>query len=223
MANKEDWQHFLKYGYVLEALLRHFHEGEDAYIMSKFISQERFRSDHFFQEILMIEDIMEEGLAAPTDVSSDYQIRMARREDIPGLLQLYGQIFETYPSPLNERDYLETVFQKDYLYVVAEKDNQVVAAASAELFQKKRAAELTDCATEPGSRGKGLMAGILRKLQGELLSRGYICAYTMARARSFGMNRVFYQMGFSFTGRLVNNCDIFGDLEDMNIWVKKLQ
>jgi hypothetical protein len=45
----------------------------------------------------------------------------------------------------------------------------------------------------------------------------------MARARSFGMNMVFYQLGYEFNGRLVNNCDIHGGYEDMNIWVKDLR
>ena len=44
----------------------------------------------------------------------------------------------------------------------------------------------------------------------------------MARARSYGMNAVFHGMGYEFMGRLVNNCDIFGAYEDMNIWVRRL-
>lgn len=118
--------------------------------------------------------------------------------------------------------YMETVFQKDYLYAVAEHKGSIVSAASAELFHSKRSAELTDCATHPDFRGKGLMAGILALLEDKLRRENYLCAYTMARARSFGMNRVFYQMDFTFSGRLVNNCDIYGSYEDMNIWVKKL-
>ena len=66
------------------------------------------------------------------------------------------------------------------------------------------------------------MTHLLRMLERELEKRGYLCAYTMARARSFGMNAVFYGMGYEFMGRLVNNCDIYGAYEDMNIWVRRL-
>jgi len=37
------------------------------------------------------------------------------------------------------------------------------------------------------------------------------------------MNRVFYNLGYEFMGRLVNNCDIQGAFEDMNIWVRSLR
>ncbi len=36
------------------------------------------------------------------------------------------------------------------------------------------------------------------------------------------MNAAFHQLGYTYTGRLANNCYIFDKLEDMNIWVKDL-
>ena len=36
------------------------------------------------------------------------------------------------------------------------------------------------------------------------------------------MNLAFHQLGYTYTGRLANNCYIFDKLEDMNIWVKDL-
>ncbi|MEO7164723.1 MAG: GNAT family N-acetyltransferase, partial [Bdellovibrionia bacterium] len=96
------------------------------------------------------------------------------------------------------------------------------AVASAELHPEQRNAELTDCATHPDSRGLGLMSQILSLLEEELIQRNYISSYSMARARSFGMNNVFFRLKYEFTGRMVNNCDIFGCYEDMNVWVKRL-
>jgi putative beta-lysine N-acetyltransferase len=148
---------------------------------------------------------------------------MARRRDIGPLIALFRTIFKTYPTPLIHRSYLEHVFETESLFVVCEHGGKVVAAASAELHPNVRAAELTDCATLTEARGKGLMSCLLQLLETELLRRDYICAYTMARARSFGMNMVFYQLGYEFNGRLVNNCDIFGAFEDMNIWVRDLR
>jgi hypothetical protein len=44
----------------------------------------------------------------------------------------------------------------------------------------------------------------------------------IARAPSFGMNITFARMGYSFAGRLINNTNIGGQFEDMNVWHKNL-
>lgn len=227
MASRADWQHFLRHGYVLEAVLKYCLCGEDAYVVSKFRSQERLTSHNLMEEILLIEDIMARTPSpeppAEIVVPPGFRFRMAKREDIPSLIELYQSIFESYPSPLMHVDYLEAVFHKETLFAVATEGDRVVAAASAELSPSHKSAELTDCATHPQARGKGLMSGLLSLLEAALVERKYICAYTMARARSFGMNNCFHQLGYEFLGRLVNNCDIYGAYEDMNIWVRHLE
>lgn len=225
MAHPEDWIGFLRHGYVLEAVLKYFLRGEDAFIVSKFRSQERITSRHIMEEILMVEQVMAtpppKGPRPP--LPEGVELRMARREDIPELIQLYQTIFASYPSPLTHASYLETVFQTEAIFAVCTREGRIVSAASAEIHPSVKAAELTDCATSEEARGLGLMSHILVRLEDEMRREGYICAYTMARARSWGMNTVFHRLGYAFNGRLVNNCDIFGDLEDMNIWVKNLR
>lgn len=225
MASHDDWQGFLRFGYVLEAVLEYYHGGEDAFIVSKFRSQERLYSPNLMDETLVIERITADGaVAAPRkEVPEGYSIRLARRDDIFSLLGLYAEIFDSYPSPLKHASYLEHIFQKESLFAVCIHDGSVVAAASAELMPNQRAAELTDCATRNEARGKGLMSHLLLRLEEELCRRDYVCAYTMARARSYGMNSVFHNLGYEYTGRLINNCDIYGAYEDMNIWVKDLR
>lgn len=223
MATRKDWQQFLRHGYVLEAVLKYYLKGEDAYIVSKFRSQERLTSGNLMEEILAIEQIIEtEDPQHVSDPSPDYGFRLARASDIPELIHLYQSIFESYPSPLVHEDYLRTVFAKETLFAVATLNGKIVAAASAELYPQHLSAELTDCATHPSSRGKGLMSYLLEILENEVLKRGYRCVYTMARARSYGMNCVFYRLGYEFMGRLINNCDIYGAYEDMNIWVRDM-
>ena len=65
------------------------------------------------------------------------------------------------------------------------------------------------------------MKSLLIKLEEELQERSIFCSYTIARSL-FGMNAAFHQLGYTYTGRLANNCYIFDKLEDMNIWVKDL-
>lgn len=223
MATHDDWQEFLRYGYVLEAVIRHYHRGDDAFVVSKFRSQERLTSTALMEETLLIEQIMGDRRAQPPAVLPDgYTVELADRADIPELVALYASIFESYPSPLIHPSYLQTVFGEDTIFAVCRRGGAIVAAASIELHATDLAAEMTDCATLAEHRGLGLMTHLLRHLERELERREYVCAYTMARARSYGMNAVFHGMGYEFMGRLVNNCDIFGAYEDMNIWVRRI-
>ncbi len=229
MASHDDWIEFLKHGYVLEAVLKHYHRGEDAFAMSKFRSQDRIVSHSLMEEILLIEQIMQDhtqerlNQARPlAGLPEGVTVRMATHGDIQELIELYQSIFETYPSPLVQPSYLETVFLKESLFAVCESEGRIIAAASAELQPHNLTAELTDCATKKEARGKGLMSHLLTLLEQELLRRDYVSSYTMARARSYGMNNVFFRLDYEFMGRMVNNCDIYGAYEDMNIWVKRL-
>jgi putative beta-lysine N-acetyltransferase len=83
-------------------------------------------------------------------------------------------------------------------------------------------AELTDCATLSEHRTFGLMKKLLMKLEAELVKQEIFCAYSIARAQSFGMNAVLHQLRFKYRGRLLNNCYISQELENMNMWVKEL-
>lgn len=226
MAPRKDWQSFLKCGYVLEAVIKYYLKGEDAYVMSKFRSQERLTSESLMEEILLIEEIVKNPIinsSSSYSLDHNYIFRSAKKSDIPELILLYKEIFESYPSPLCHESYFEQIFDKDAIFVVVEYKNQIISAASAELNPEYLSAELTDCATKGQFRGMGLMTSILLELEKILIAKGYICSYTMARSRSYGMNNVFYQLNYEFFGRLVNNCDIFGAYEDMNIWVKDLR
>jgi beta-lysine N6-acetyltransferase len=231
MATHDDWHEFLKHGYVLEAVLKDYFRGEeDAFAMSKFRSQERLISSNLMEEILLIEKIMHDSPLEPKKSSEALQplpegftIRMADHGDIQELILLYQSIFESYPSPLVHTSYLETVFLKETLFAVCIHGGKIVSAASAELQPKNFIAELTDCATKPEARGQGIMSHLLLRLEKELVKKNYLSSYTMARARSYGMNNVFFRLDYEFMGRMVNNCDIYGAYEDMNIWVKHLK
>lgn len=66
------------------------------------------------------------------------------------------------------------------------------------------------------------MKKLIFLIEEELKNNGIYCVYSIARALSFGMNAAFHQLGYTYQGRLTNNCYIFDKLEDMNIWVKDL-
>ena len=223
-GSDRDWERFLRHGYVLEGLLKWARRGRTAYMLSKFRSQKRMNSPALMKETLLIEEITARKRGKPKPLPQDYSLDYARESDLDGMLALYKRVFSTYPSPLTYREYLTAVLHRDAIFrVIRNEKGAVVAAASAELDQAQLAAELTDCATHPDQRGKGLMSVLLQALEGDLRGMGYVCSFTLARARSFGMNAAFHALGYEFNGRMINNCDIYGAFEDMNLWVKDLR
>ncbi len=223
-ARSDDWQKFLGLGYMLEGILKYFYRGDNAYVLSRFGSIDRVTSPHLIDESSLIETLLKDGPPDPPPPLPDgYSLVEATEVHIPALVTLYRDVFSTYPSPLTHPDYIQQTMRRHVVYrAVIDPHGTLVSAASAEIDTKHSNAELTDCATFKAERGKGLMYSLLTALEGDLRKRGIMTGYTLARARSVGMNRVFYRLGYEYSGRLLNNCDIYGEFEDMNIWVKPL-
>lgn len=222
-ANPSDFQRWLSHGYTLEGVLKYFFKGNDAYILSRFTTTERLFSENLIRESELIEKLIyDTPRKKAKNLDKRIKITKASTTNIPELVRIYREVFATYPSPLTNADYINAVMSKNVLFRMAHLDGSAVAAASAEIDFKNSNAELTDCATMSEAQGKGLMQHILMRLEEDLSSQGIMTAYTLSRAQSYGMNCAFYRLGYEFSGRLVNNCDIFGQFEDMNIWVKKL-
>lgn len=107
--------------------------------------------------------------------------------------------------------------------MLAEYNNEIVSASSADLNHEFLNAEITDCATHPEHRGKGLLSELVYELENALRDRSYHVLYSIARAISPGVNIVFSKHGYTYSGRQVNNSNIMGKFEDMNIWVKNIR
>jgi putative beta-lysine N-acetyltransferase len=223
-ARAGEWQAFLAHGYMLEGIILHYFNGENAFVVSRFLTRDRISSPTLIEESELIQQLMarprvEKHLQLP----AGYELAVATEADIPGIAILYSHVFESYPSPLTMPDFLQSTMRRDVVYaVVKDPQGNVVSAASADIDARHRNAEMTDCATFPAERGKGLMAILLVHLEGVIRQRGITCAYTMARATAPAMNKVFYDLRYEYCGRLINNCDISGGFEDINIWSKLL-
>lgn len=223
-ARAEEWQAFLAHGYMLEGIILHYFNGENAFVVSRFLTRDRISSATLIEESELIQALMARARAKKhLQLPSGYELALATEADIPGIAILYSHVFESYPSPLTMPDFLQSTMRRDVVYaVVKDPQGNVVSAASADIDARHQNAEMTDCATFPAERGKGLMAILLVHLEGEIKRRGITCAYTMARATAPAMNKVFYDLKYEYCGRLINNCDISGGFEDINIWSKLL-
>jgi putative beta-lysine N-acetyltransferase len=98
----------------------------------------------------------------------------------------------------------------------------LIALSSAEMDLSGSNVEMTDFATLPGERGRGLARFLLQEMERAMRKRKMRTAYTIARAVSPGMNITFSRMGYRYSGTLVNNTHISGSIESMNIWYKSL-
>ena len=81
---------------------------------------------------------------------------------------------------------------------------------------------MTDFAVLEKYRGNNLACHLLGAMEEKLPELGVKTAFTIARAKSFGMNITFAKSGYTYSGTLVNNTDISGQIESMNVWYKNI-
>ncbi|HDR7295639.1 TPA: putative beta-lysine N-acetyltransferase [Bacillus cytotoxicus] len=212
---------WLSFGFLLEATIPHYFQGHDAYFLVKYLRNERRNSIEWENEDQILNGVREKR-GVDKQVPTTFILRKATEDDAEQLANVFGRVFEIYPTPLNQVDYVKQTMKEDTIYYVYELGGKIVSTASAEMNVKEGNAELTNCATLPEYRKHGFMKSLLVQLEEELRDRAIFCSYTIARSLSFGMNAAFHQLGYTYTGRLANNCYIFDKLEDMNVWVKDL-
>ncbi len=208
---------------TLEGKIDGFFNGEDAYIYSQFINPKRsispFREKQ--EQIIQSAQNKYEG-EVEFNLPYQFQLRNAEKQDVMEMAQVYGQVFQTYPTPMNEPGYIKKVMEQETLFSLVTHDDQIVSIASADINSKYNNAEITDCATLPEYRGKGLLSYIINHLERRLEKKHVPNLFSLTRAKSAGMNHVIAKHEYEYRGTLVQNCNISGSFEDMNIWVKNL-
>lgn len=221
-AKEDDWQKFFVRDFILESLHPALFSGQPGYHMSKFISIDRLKSDVYILEKNILKKIHESYPHKLKKIADAYIIDNVKDNDINQLLNLYKTVFTTYPTPINDREYLKKSLYMNHIFKVIRHQGKIVSAASLDIDRSTNSAELTDCATLPEYNGQGLMAALVCALEQEAKKIGLHTVYTMARARSIGINKVFYNNQYKYYGCLINNCDICGQFEDMNLWSKTI-
>ena len=159
----------------------------------------------------------------PTTLPGELRLEAASASDLEALAALYGIVFKSYPSPIDDAAFLEEARADGVAwFVVRDAGGALVAASSIEPSGLAGIVEMTDFATLSAVRGRGLGRQLLARMTEVTRTRGDTLAYTIARAGSLGMNRVFAACGYRFAGTLVNNTQIGGRLESMNVWYRWL-
>ena len=219
-SRKDELDFFLVNGFVQEAKVPGYFTGVDMYLLVKYPHVSRGLSTKLDQEEIIITNVLRES--PNTEPVNTTEVEIASGEDADELTKLYSSVFKVYATPINMPGYISKTIKEGMVYAIIRENEKIVSSASAEINVQYRNAELTDCASLPEAQGKGHMKKLLTKLEGMLFQRNIKCLYTIARAESYGMNKVFHQLGYSYSGRMINNCNIYSGLEDMNVWYKLL-
>lgn len=218
-------QALVDHGFSEEAAVPGFYHGEeDAVFLGLYLDPRRATAANAEEIEGNIKLALEKQKSArPLEGDCPLPMRVCVEDDAEAMSVVYKQVFPTYPFPIDQPAYLIETMRSHVAYFCCELDGKMIAIASAEMDEKGSNAEMTDFATLPESRGRGLAAHLLLRMEGEMRKRAIKTAYTIARAVSPGMNIVFAKAGYAFGGTLINNTNISGQIESMNVWYKQLE
>lgn len=215
---------FLEAGYRIEAHVpRMFCGDEDGWFLAWYPDQARAQS----HDTDRIADVLRvarsrSGGCRECGLPAGFSIAQAGLDDLQALAGLYDEIFETYPFPIHEPSFLREMTENDTRYYIVRSADRVIAAASSEMDLSAENVEMTDFATLPAYRGMGLCSALLSYMEDEMRACGLACSYTIARAAFYPINITFARAGYVFGGTLVNNTNICGAFESMNVWYRSL-
>lgn len=213
---------FIRRGYRVEAQVPAFYRGQhDGAFIGKFLDTDRSEPDHpdRIQEVITV--ALEKTPESEIRLSGGYRWKVGDDTDANLIASVYRRVFATYPFPIFDPGYIRETMQSHIDYFCVYQGDELVAVSSAEKDMKGLNAEMTDFATLPAHRGKRLARFLLARMEDAMSDQGIHTAYTIARAVSFGMNITFARMGYAYGGTLINNTNISGNIESMNVWYKQ--
>jgi putative beta-lysine N-acetyltransferase len=212
-------------GYVEEAMVPNLFNGRtNGFFMAKYVLAER-------QMISPADERLQDAFAREKDLvnpvsrteTADINVVACRPSDAGEMSVFYRQTFRSYPFPIHQADYLNRMIAEGVRYFCIRLAGGIAAMAAAEIDAGAENVEMTDFATQPEWRSKGLAGRLLRHMETTVAEKGIKTAYTITRAGSEGMNRVFLCRGYQYAGWLTNNTQIGGKIESMIVWYKPLE
>lgn len=220
---------FIRKGFKEEARLPGYYlspwgKHEDALLLAYYLDNKREQD----KAVETHQDVLTKALTnikKQADNTSDKAVTTAEKlatTDAEEMSALYRQIFPSYPFPIHNTKYIQQTMAEHVDYYGIRLQGKLIALASAEKDLDSLAVEMTDFATHPAHRGQALASQLLNMMESTISDEGFHLAYTIARSTSIGMNRTFAKHGYQYTGRLINNTQISGKIESMNVWFKSL-
>lgn len=217
---------FSEQNYIAEGMVpKFFNHSEDCIFMSKFLDKKRNTPVNQKRNQQIIEIALSKKELASLDeakLPAGYLLRKAIPSDAENMARLYSTVFESYPFPIFDPSYIKKTMNENIVYYGVWKEHSLIALSSCEMSMKDKNVEMTDFAILPNYRNQKLSHILLSHMEKEMAKRGIKTAYTIARSASAGMNCTFGKNAYHYGGTLIQNTQISGSLEDMNIWFKGL-
>jgi putative beta-lysine N-acetyltransferase len=212
---------FRELGCQIEAFIPGYFRGEaDALLVSAFFDEDRRRPSETETSNL---DIVFSSPPRDLVFDPDVRVEVLSSEEAAEIAHVFTQVFETYPFPIHDPAYIRETMESHIVYFGIRDEGRLVGVSSAEKDTKAECVEMTDFAVLPETQGKRYASYLLRAMEDRMREEGLHVAYTIARALSIGMNKTFYHARYRFSGMLVNNTNISGGRESMNVWYKPLR
>jgi len=215
-------QFFTPYNFKKEASIPGYFNGLTGLsFMSKFLSKDRENNPDGQEISSILSAARNKARKTDSPESPDkFIISQASEKDAPALAAIYREVFATYPFPIHDESYIRKTMGENISYFKVSFDGKIIAVSSAEKDIEARAVEMTDFAVLPSARGNNIAVMLLDEMEKEAAAEKYITFFTIARALSAGMNSTFAKKGYKYTGTAVNNTNISGKIESMNVWYK---
>lgn len=213
---------FFADGYILEAFIPKFYNNnEDVFFVSKFLNADRLLNLEKNQ-LSGLSQLLSKKPKIKKIKTTGFIIRILNDSDVEQITSIYHKVFKSYPFPIHDPVYIRKTMKDNVLYFGAEKDGKLVALASSEMDLKGKNAEMTDFATLPAYAGNSIATILLNAMEIEMKNRRFKTLYTIARLNSIPMNLTFLRLNYQYSGTLIKNTNISGEIESMNVLYKHI-
>jgi putative beta-lysine N-acetyltransferase len=219
------WDVFQAAGYGIEAVVPGLFQGKtDGFFLAKYFAAERQKAENLPSPLQPGDaDKKKKADRRSRTTSASGDIVSCRPAEADEMSAVYRRVFASYPFPIQDAAHLQQMMTAGARFYCIRINKQMAAVAAADIDREGNNAEMTDFATLPKWRGMGLAGRLLDHMDRETARAGIHTAYTIARADSEGMNRVFQNNGYRYAGVLINNSQIGGSIRSMTVWYKHLQ
>lgn len=216
---------FVSNQYEIEAFIPRFYNNKtDCLLVSKFMDHRRkiipVKELELFQEMLLTTKKTER---LEYKHSLKYLIKRLDAGHAKAITEIFKQVFETYPFPVHDPAYIKkTMHHDDTQYFGIWDNSKLIGVSTAEIDLVNKNSEMTDFAVLPEYRGQNLAFSLLTNMEHAMKIANIKTCYTIARLNQPGMNKTFLKSGYKYSGTLVNNTNIGGNIESMNILYKHI-
>lgn len=210
---------FLAEGFIMEAFVPGFFGGiQDGVFLSRFFSEKRCTAPT--EALSALSSILKKPSNSDEKFDQRFLVRALHAEDVPEMIDIFKAVFENYPFPIFEPEFLKESMAEETFYFGVFEEEKLIAVSSAECDLKNQNAEMTDFAVLPEKRGQKLGSLLLEEMEIAMKKKGILTFYTIARLKSLGMNRTFQKANYRYGGTLISNTAISTGIESMNVWYK---